>query len=384
MIAFVINKAAKSLLRLLSDRSLDQAFDRLPKFTLPAKEDKATSENIQTVRVCALQSEIKIHADLRSLITAIDAQLSAAVGQGAALVCFPEFYGLTLCGLSKEVRLMLSLLGEREKKQNVSKEKSTAHNSGGSNVDLPKLISGLGFLQERYAALMARFARRYGVYVSCGTIISVENGKLYNRHILIGPDGRLLGQADKLHLTKEEHLLGLSQGEQLSVVTTEIGNIALLVCMDATYFESFRIAKRLGADYAIVPIGDMAAFDPWLALRGVQVRANETGLAIIKPALVSAPGFPIRFTGRAGIWFPLESAFSSVEAVSWDTQGFVTADLDLAALRDFSNHGAHAEPGAHTEHAAKERLFNRSNPDFDENYAEAITQSTIIGQLSGV
>ena len=133
--------------------------------------------------------------------------------------------------------------------------------------------------------------------------------------------------------------------------------MALSVCMDATYFETFRVAKALGADYIIVPIGDMAEFDHWLALRGAQARVDETGLTAIKPALVSGPGFPILFTGKAGIYFPKSTGLESIENPLPTGSANVFRRFSLDQLRT----GAH-DP------------FLRQNRAFSRNYFRSLDQ----------
>ena len=152
--------------------------------------------------------------------------------------------------------------------------------------------------------------------------------------------------------------MGISPGSTMQVISTPIGNIALSVCMDATYFETFRVAKAMGADYIIVPVGDMAEFDPYLALRGAQMRVNETGLTAIKPALVSAPGFPLTFSGKAGIYFPASTGLKSVENQSSAGTGMVMSPLPLNRLR---------EEGSH--------FFLRKNPGFDRNYCAQLIKT---------
>ncbi len=364
MMRWLAARLAGDLRRRLGEGRVAKAFSRLPK-----SPPKATGEpeNRALVRVYAVQAEAKAYPTLPAWVRQVDRHFRAAQEAGAELICFPELFGLLLFGLLPLVRLALWAFSKKGPAAFLPDAVSPASEGsvlGGPAPDgptphgpaplLPRLLTPFAFLQERYTALLARFARRYGLYVACGTLLVPEEGKVYNRHLLLSPTGEVLGQADKLHPTQEERALGVSQGQEAVVVPTPIGNIALAVCMDATYFETFRIGKNLGADYAIVPIGDMAEFHPWLALRGAQVRSSETGLPAIKPALVSRPPFPIRFTGKAGIWFPLESGLHSVECGSFDTPGGVAATLDLDALR------------------VSHPLMNRKNPAFDQKAIEAL------------
>ena len=163
----------------------------------------------------------------------------------------------------------------------------------------------------------------------------------------------------------EEIAMGIAPGSTMQVISTPIGNIALSVCMDATYFETFRVAKAMGADYIIVPIGDMAAFDPYLALRGAQMRVNETGLAAIKPALVTASDFPVTFSGKAGIYFPLSTGLDSVEYPHPREAGMVVSRFPLSRLRD-----------------TKSELFLRKNSKFNRNYCVELIKAATSQQIN--
>ncbi len=357
MMHFAVSRLAAGLAKKLSPQQLDRAFAALP--VVQAQENPYAPR--ESARVCALQAEAKVHKTLPAFVADVDGYFAAAARDGADIVCFPELYGLMPLGLLWPVRAALRFAGGRGKTQN---SESAVDSAGGGTdngqkktVDLQAFFPVFDVLRTGYVEIMVRFAQRYGVYVSCGTLFVPDGGALYNRHILLAPDGSVAGQADKLHRTPDEKALGLGRGNSVTVVDTAVGRVALLVCMDATYFETFRIAKRLGADYAIVPIGDLAAFDPWLALRGAQLRSAETGLPAVKAALVSAPGFPLCFSGRAGVWRPLGGAEKSAETDSHTGRAQVTASISLGVRDD-----------------AEQGVFGRKNTVFDRAYADAWIQ----------
>ncbi|HNX14385.1 MAG TPA: nitrilase-related carbon-nitrogen hydrolase [Oscillospiraceae bacterium] len=369
MIHWLARQLSESLRRRLSEPKLKKAFAVLP--DRPAKPDvrpfqPRSAGDQSPVRVCAVQAEVKLYSSLEKMAADIDRFFSDAQDHQTELICFPEFFGMLPLGLLPGVRFGLRMLNKFKKRTPESSQEAKAKSvrknkekTGPRQIPpLPELLQPFDFLQNRYTELMARFAKRYGMYVSCGTLLAPENGKVYNRHIFLGPDGSVLGIQDKLHLTETERELGISTGDALSVVPTPIGNIALMVCMDASYFETFRIAKHLGAHYAIVPIGDMAEFQPWLALRGTQTRVSETGLAAIKSALVSKPSFPMVFTGRAGIWFPLSSGKKSIEAPQHNSSTAVYGEIDLVPQHK------NDLPGC------------RTNPAFDRRYAEELIKKS--------
>lgn len=346
MIELLMRHIAHDLERRLSGKRITAALEKLP----PAERHAPFPDDMEHVRACAVQAEARLFGSLGALVREIDGYFRAAAEENADLVCFPELFGALPASVSPAVRFFLRAAG-------VPAGRAAGASPGGAKgAGTPALsaaLAPLAVLHERYLDLMGRFARRYGVYVSCGTSLAVEDGHVYNRHTLLAPDGAEVCRADKMHLTLEEQSLGLSAGGALGLVELPIGRVALAVCMDATYYETFRAGKALGADYIVLPIGDMAAFDPWLALRGAQSRVSETGLIAVKAALTSAKGFPLTMTGKAGVYFPLEMGCASVENPDAHGRGMACATLALGQIRAFTP-----------------RLFCRRNPAFDQRALE--------------
>jgi len=347
MMGFLLRGLSRDLERRLGDKRMTAAFAKLP----PVERHTPFAAEMDEVRVCALQVEARLFGSLGALIREIDGYFRAATLERADLVCFPELFGVLPASVSPAVRFLMRVAG-----MVIGRGSSGTQSNNEKGAETPAIqavLAPLSVLHERYLALMGRFARIYGVYVSCGTGFAVENGKVYNRHTLLAPGGAEVCRADKTHLTLEEQSLGLSAGDALGLAELPIGKVALAVCMDATYYETFRAAKALGADYILLPIGDMAAFDPWLALRGAQSRVSETGLIAVKAALTSGKGFPLMMTGKAGVYFPLEMGCASVETQDARGRGFACATLALRQISAFTP-----------------RLFCRRNPAFDQRALE--------------
>lgn len=98
--------------------------------------------------------------------------------------------------------------------------------------------------------MMIRLAKENKVYI-CGSFYEREGVDLYNTDILAGPDG-LVGKYRKLHLCGNEPLKLEPGNMGIPVFRTPLGRIALLVCLDAYYPETFRIAALQGADIVCV------------------------------------------------------------------------------------------------------------------------------------
>lgn len=357
MIRRLARALARSLSRRLTPQAADAAFEKLA--PVPPHAPYAAGK---PATVAALQVAARSYPDAGSLVADIDRYMSTAREKGAGLVCFPELFGLLPLTLVPLVRLALRFYkgdgaADPAPTQPTPPEKEKHR--------MVQLFGELHVLTERYSAIMGRFAARYGVYLSAGTLFVEEEGKVYNRHLFFGPDGGQLAKQDKMHLVTEEIGMGMATADSLAVVQTPVGNIALTVCMDATYFETFRIAKHLGADYAVVPIGNVEPFDHWLALRGAQSRVSETGLTAVKAALVDDPAtggeaakkyrLRVGLTGRAGVYLPLQSGVDSAEYRPPSPDPAVCATLDLKKLR-----GMHSD------------IFCLRNKAFDQRYLSAL------------
>jgi predicted amidohydrolase len=357
---WVLNRIAAALRRKLSQQRITAALKKLPQRPSMGKIPGDPKAAALQVTACA-------YLTVDAWVEDIDTYIHLAVQQGAQLVCFPELFGLLPLTLSPLVRMALRFLPQPGAAASSDVALPSKTQTGlPKNLSLDEVLQTFDFVAARYQEVFGWMAKRYGIWLSAGTTFMAESGKIYNRHQLYAPTGQLAGQQDKLHLVQEEMAMGIATGDSLTVVETPLGNMALTVCMDATYFETFRVAKALGADYAIVPIGNMEPYHDWLALRGAQSRVNETGLAAIKAALVDAEekgtsgdkkrGLRLGFSGRAGIYFPIASGCESVEYIAESDKPFVCAKLDLLALR-----------------GAKSEVFCLENKAFDEIYVQAIT-----------
>ena len=89
----------------------------------------------------------------------------------------------------------------------------------------------------------------------------------------------------------------------MEVYSLPFGKVVCPICMDATYFETFRIARERGADIAILPIANLEEYNLWKALRGIWPRVQESYLYGLKSSL-NGWIFGRHFTGKAGIFAP--------------------------------------------------------------------------------
>ncbi|HTG69752.1 MAG TPA: nitrilase-related carbon-nitrogen hydrolase [Candidatus Udaeobacter sp.] len=120
-------------------------------------------------------------------------------------------------------------------------------------------------------------AKRYGCYAVVGLPErDAKTGAYYNSAVLIGPEG-VVGTYRKTHLFAADPRWAREGTEEIPVFETSIGRIAMLICMDAMYFEPARIAALKRADIIAFPTnwvggGNNPPSRTWC------LRAKENGL----------------------------------------------------------------------------------------------------------
>lgn len=292
------------------------------------------------IRVCAVQQEIRILKNYRQYVDRMCKFIEKGVEEGAQLIVFPEENGTLILGMLPFAETILKKMTGGEMEEDIG-PKEEPDTSNGFNLDVTEILSILTpFLIDVFETTFSKLALNFGVYIMAGSIMIEDQGSIYNRSYLFAPDGRIVGKQDKLHLVVFEMDMGLSTGDELSVFETPIGNIAFPVCMDATYFETFKIAKDKGAEIVIIPIANMEEYNYYFALRGIWPRVQESGVYGIKSALVGKL-YGLTFTGKAGIYAPLVLTPNGdgilKESQSYDKDEVVVCDIDLHLMENYSD-----------------------------------------------
>jgi len=203
------------------------------------------------VRVAAIQIELG-RSTYHQAIEGARQLVKTAVDSGAQIVCFPEHW----------------LLQYREHGQVAVQELSQAAHDMGVFV-----LTGANYTPN----------------------LTPTSPELRVRCYVIGPDGRLLGFQDKVHLYGAEKTVA-KPGSQYNVLQTSLGKLGILICYDNMFPEAARTLALKGADLIFSPsrIG-YAALDPWVMY--LRVRALENRLPIVAPNVFRPP----RFTGGSVI-----------------------------------------------------------------------------------
>ncbi|OAN84792.1 carbon-nitrogen hydrolase family protein [Sulfitobacter geojensis] len=144
------------------------------------------------------------------------------------------------------------------------------------------------------AALRAE-AEAAGVWLLIGSL-GLKTGdadkRFANRSFMIGPDGGIVAQYDKIHMFDVQisetetwrESEGYRPGDRAVLVPTDFAKIGMSVCYDVRFSHLYRALAKAGAQILTVP----AAFSPvtgaahWHAL--LRARAIESGCFVIAPA----------------------------------------------------------------------------------------------------
>jgi len=280
---------------------------------------------LRRVRAAALQLESFYAKSPREYAVRLGQPFREAVEQGAQLVAFPELTTIPLVGLLPGVEEMART------------KPATAAAASPRLADIIRFMEPV--LRNVYYSLFPALAAAGRVWVMAGsTPLPGPDGRVYNLACLFGPDGRLVGSQRKLNLFPRERDEGLSPGSRFEVFETPVGRLALPICMDATYFETYRLAALMGAEIVAAPVSNVEPYHFWKLLRGAWPRVQETPVYAVQSVIVGDfLGDPM--TGKASIFAPAEltpggdGVLAQCEASTG--RGLAVADLDLDALAAF-------------------------------------------------
>jgi beta-ureidopropionase len=126
-----------------------------------------------------------------------------------------------------------------------------------------------------FTSRIAEIAKKQNCYIIC-PVVTKNEGHFYNSSILINRRGEIDGVYHKIHPTDTETLPevyykggGMTPGAlKPPVFKTDFGTIGMQICMDASWFENWRLLKEAGAEMVFFPsqgpFGDTLAYHAWM------------------------------------------------------------------------------------------------------------------------
>tara|TARA_B100000963_G_scaffold269893_1_gene238050 strand:- start:182 stop:970 length:789 start_codon:yes stop_codon:yes gene_type:complete len=182
------------------------------------------------------------------------------------------------------------------------------------------------------------FSKMNKVYLLLGSLPITENGKLFNRSILINPDGEIISVYDKIHMFdivlkngesyKESD--NYSPGNELKITNVSGHLIGHTICYDLRYPKMYRALAKKGTKIIVVP----SAFTyttgkaHWHSL--IKARAIENGVFILAPNQWGINNENRSTYGHTLIVGPWGETLAEAD----NCEMIVTAQLDLNKVQD--------------------------------------------------
>lgn len=180
---------------------------------------------------------------------------------------------------------------------------------------------------QLYLRTCAELAKQHNTYLLCGSSVhprlEEKGGKvqiaapeLYNQAVLIGPQGKVLGSWDKVHLTADEYPLGMVDGklEDLITVSTPVGDIGVATSLDAFREDVVKKLEATGTTVFLQPDANATEWsgteqgtstkrpqpEAWLDSSWKVVQDSKTIQYAVNPMVVGNL-FDVSFDGQTAI-----------------------------------------------------------------------------------
>ncbi|MBA7513228.1 hypothetical protein ES705_05239 [subsurface metagenome] len=339
------------------------SLERIEKYCQQLRiERRGLSEDItsENIRVSCVQRQIHPVNSIEKYIDMLCGFVDQAAKNNSHLIIFPEYNFFDLFGLIPGFSFLNQILNKKAvNAQNREKDREEELDLKGNNHFLTTVFKGVAKpIEAGIKRIISLLAKEYGIYIYTGSYILKEKEEIYNTGSLFGPDGNLIGTQKKMHLTDFEVKLGIKRASKMAAYSLPFGKVVCPICMDATYFETFRIAREIGADMVILPIANLEEYSIWKALRGIWPRVQESYLYGLKSSLNGWIA-GMHFTGKAGIFAPLSMTEKKDGILSlspsYGGNHLVTANINLKKLYEAREKAEYQED---------------KNAEFEEKYIE--------------
>ncbi|TCP28835.1 putative amidohydrolase [Scopulibacillus darangshiensis] len=231
----------------------------------------------------------------------------------------------------------------REKKENINRlyrDAEAAFKNGAKLVVAPEMATTGYLFKDRDDILpyvepipgtttefFSLLTSEYNSYIAFGMPEKDPATNIYyNTSVLIGPEG-YVGKYRKIHLWEAEAHWAAMGDLGVPVFHTNIGNIAMNICMDSSYYETARLAAIRGADILAFHTNSSSQ-----AISTLPARAQQNGLYVISANRSNTEnGF--HMIGASAIWSPMgqklaEGPYSPNEETDIDQTHFIYGDID--------------------------------------------------------
>jgi len=190
---------------------------------------------------------------------------------------------------------------------------------------------------ERHKAIVAlsKLAKTHNIWLVVGSIAvpAAHSGKMYNRCVVISPDGMIVNHYDKIHLydvvlpdgdTYSEPK-NFDPGKKLVMQDLPWGTLGLSICYDLRFPHMFRALAKRGSDFLSIPAAfvQLTGAAHWHVL--LRARAIETGCYVFAPAQVGSHPGDRKTYGHSLIIDPWGEVIADAGGIE---EGIIMANID--------------------------------------------------------
>ncbi len=269
-----------------------------------------------SVTLAAIQAQLRFFLQPRQFREQMARDAERAMACGPDIILFPEDIGTGLVGLgtpglarTPSLRLAMIMAALRNATAVMPLLRQPASS-------LPwALVTALAKrMRDVYIGTFSEVAARHEVHIAAGSILlpreNNDSGCIYNSSYLFGPDGGVLGRADKVNLIELEGQGGLdlapAAADDLHPWRTPVGTFAPIICFDAWDRD---LVGRLVAEGAQMLLVASANPKPWTAAEAAD-RASGMYARVAELRVPGAEAFGVGhlgglpFEGRSWIVAP--------------------------------------------------------------------------------
>ena len=176
--------------------------------------------------------------------------------------------------------------------------------------------------------LLAQRASDFGVHVVFGMVAKTQvESVIYDAAVLIGPDGEVIGQYNKVHLRGEERM-AFRAGYRYLVLEAEFGLVGLMLGWDLAFPEVARSLALEGAELLCVCANwERPNLEEWRTYN--LARAYENAIFVAAANRIGEePSYT--FFGHSMIVGPRGEVYATLDE---EIEGYIVAKIDLDNIR---------------------------------------------------
>lgn len=193
-----------------------------------------------------------------------------------------------------------------------------------------------GNISKRVNEQLPKWAQEFGIYILGGGYpVPAESKKVYNRSILVNPQGETVAFYNKIHLFdvtisesesyRESDMMKAGEKADLVYNAANLAKIGLSICYDVRFPELYRrmaddLVELITVPSAFTKITGEAHWEVLL-----RARAIENTAYLIAPAQTGTHGGKRKTYGHASIIDP----WGRILAEAGEEPGVITAEIDL-------------------------------------------------------